>query len=90
VLLTHTDRDPFNPDHAEAFFAVEKARALAAGAGPPSAFGDPFQPPSSCSSSRTSPSSATHADRLRRHHGGDRAEAAAMAEMGAQSHLHTY
>src|SRR5262249_17050044 len=33
VLLTHTDRDPFNPDHAEAFFAFEKARALAAGAG---------------------------------------------------------
>src|SRR5262249_56367876 len=38
VLLTHTDRDPFNPDHAEAFFAVEKARALAAGAGTASAF----------------------------------------------------
>ena len=45
VLLTHTDRDPFNPDHAEAFFAVEKARALAAGAGTASAFGGPFQPP---------------------------------------------
>ena len=38
VLLTHTDRDPFNPDHAAAFFAVERARALAAGAGVPSAF----------------------------------------------------
>ena len=45
MLLTHTDRDPFNPDHAEAFFAVEKARALAAGAGTASAFGGPFQPP---------------------------------------------
>jgi 4-oxalomesaconate hydratase len=45
VLLTHTDRDPFNPDHAEAFSAVEKARALAAGAGTVSAFGGPFQPP---------------------------------------------
>jgi 4-oxalomesaconate hydratase len=45
VLLTHTDRDPFNPDHAEAYFAVEKARALAAGAGTASAFGGPFQPP---------------------------------------------
>ena len=45
VLLTHTDRDPFNPDHAEAFFAVEKARALAAGAGTASAFGGPFDPP---------------------------------------------
>ena len=45
VLLTHTDRDPFNPDHAEAFFAVEKARALAVGAGTASAFGSPFTPP---------------------------------------------
>jgi len=45
VLLTHTDRDPFNPDHATAFFAVEKARALAAGAGTASAFGGPFEPP---------------------------------------------
>jgi len=38
VLLTHTDKDPFNPDHAEAFFAVERARSLAAGAGVASAF----------------------------------------------------
>jgi 4-oxalomesaconate hydratase len=44
VVLTHTDRDPFNPDHAAAFFAVERARALAAGAGVPSAF-DTVQPP---------------------------------------------
>jgi 4-oxalomesaconate hydratase len=38
VVLTHTDRDPFNPDHAVAFFAVERARSLAAGAGVASAF----------------------------------------------------
>ncbi len=44
VLLTHTDRDPFNPDHAAAFFAVERARALAAGAGVPSAF-ETVEPP---------------------------------------------
>jgi 4-oxalomesaconate hydratase len=44
VVLTHTDRDPFNPDHAAAFFAVERARALAAGAGVPSAF-ETVQPP---------------------------------------------
>jgi 4-oxalomesaconate hydratase len=44
VVLTHTDRDPFNPDHAGAFFAVERARALAAGAGVPSAF-ETVQPP---------------------------------------------
>lgn len=44
VVLTHTDRDPFNPDHAVAFFAVERARALAAGAGVPSAF-ETIRPP---------------------------------------------
>jgi 4-oxalomesaconate hydratase len=38
VVVTHTDRDPFNPDHAAAFAAVERARALASGAGVPSAF----------------------------------------------------
>ncbi|MGA9635980.1 MAG: PIG-L family deacetylase, partial [Solirubrobacterales bacterium] len=38
VLITHTDRDPFNPDHPAAFHAVERARALAAGAGVASAF----------------------------------------------------
>jgi len=44
VLVTHTDRDPFNPDHAVAFRAVERARALAAGAGVPSAF-ETVEPP---------------------------------------------
>jgi 4-oxalomesaconate hydratase len=38
VIVTHTDRDPFNPDHPVAFHAVERARALAAGAGVASAF----------------------------------------------------
>ena len=38
VIVTHTDHDPFNPDHAVAFHAVERARALASGAGVPSAF----------------------------------------------------
>jgi 4-oxalomesaconate hydratase len=38
VIVTHTDRDPFNPDHPVAFHAVERARALAAGAGVSSAF----------------------------------------------------
>ena len=44
VLLTHTDRDPFNPDHPVAFAAVDRARALAAGAGVASAF-DTIAPP---------------------------------------------
>ena len=38
VVVTHTDRDPFNPDHPVANAAVERARALAAGAGVRSAF----------------------------------------------------
>ena len=36
VLITHTDTDPFNPDHPVAFAAVGRARGLAAGAGVPS------------------------------------------------------
>jgi 4-oxalomesaconate hydratase len=38
VLITHTDTDPFNPDHPVAHAAVSRARSLAAGAGVPSAF----------------------------------------------------
>ncbi len=38
VLVTHTDTDPFNPDHPVAHHAVQRARALAAGAGVASAF----------------------------------------------------
>jgi len=91
VLLTHTDRDPFNPDHAEAFFAVEKARALAAGAGTASAFGSPFTPPELllfephqpelCNFTPTVFVDITAVIEQKR---------AAMAEMQAQSHLHTY
>lgn len=91
VLLTHTDRDPFNPDHAEAFFAVEKARALAAGAGTASAFGGPFTPPELllfephqpelCNFTPTVFVDITPVIEQKR---------AAMAEMQAQSHLHAY
>ena len=91
VLLTHTDRDPFNPDHAAAYFAVERARALAAGAGTASAFGGPFTPPELmlfephqpelCNFTPTVFVDITDViDRKR----------AAMAEMQAQAHLHTY
>ncbi len=38
VVVTHTDTDPFNPDHPAAHRAVVRARALASGAGVPSAF----------------------------------------------------
>lgn len=38
VILTHTASDPFNPDHPQAYHAVERARLLATGAGVASAF----------------------------------------------------
>jgi 4-oxalomesaconate hydratase len=38
VLVTHTDTDPFNPDHPVAYAAVDRARGLAAGAGVKSGF----------------------------------------------------
>jgi 4-oxalomesaconate hydratase len=90
VLVTHTDRDPFNPDHAAAFFAVERARALAAGAGVPSAFAtvqppelllfEPHQP-ELCNFVPTTFVDITPVIERKR---------AAMAEMQAQAYLHTY
>jgi 4-oxalomesaconate hydratase len=44
VLITHTDTDPFNPDHPCAHHAVSRARTLAAGAGVASAF-ETVRPP---------------------------------------------
>jgi 4-oxalomesaconate hydratase len=44
VLITHTDTDPFNPDHPVAHAAVNRARGLAAGAGVQSAF-ETVKPP---------------------------------------------
>ncbi|MBO8140803.1 MAG: PIG-L family deacetylase [Firmicutes bacterium] len=38
VILTHTEKDPFNPDHPVAHSAVLKARQLASGAGVASGF----------------------------------------------------
>jgi 4-oxalomesaconate hydratase len=90
VLITHTDRDPFNPDHATAFFAVERARALAAGAGVPSSFAtvEPpelllFEPhqPELCNFTPTTFVDITPV--YERKH-------AAMEEMKAQTYLHTY
>jgi 4-oxalomesaconate hydratase len=90
VVLTHTDRDPFNPDHAAAFFAVERARALAAGAGVPSAFEtvEPpelllFEPhqPELCNFLPTTFVDIAPVIEQKQ---------AAMAEMKAQAYLHTY
>ena len=44
VLVTHTDTDPFNPDHPVAHTAVDRARGLAAGAGVQSGF-ETIRPP---------------------------------------------
>ncbi|GAB3043509.1 PIG-L deacetylase family protein [Sediminivirga luteola] len=38
VILTHPDKDPFNPDHPVARQAVDRARLLTSGAGVDSAF----------------------------------------------------
>lgn len=38
VILTHSEKDPFNPDHPLTFQAVQRARLLSSGAGVPSAF----------------------------------------------------
>jgi 4-oxalomesaconate hydratase len=38
VIVTHTERDPFNPDHPVVFQAVQRARLLACGAGVASGF----------------------------------------------------
>jgi 4-oxalomesaconate hydratase len=90
VVVTHTDRDPFNPDHAAAFFAVEQARALAAGAGVPSAF-ETVQPPELLLFEPHQPElcnfhPTTFVDITRV----IEQKQAAMAEMQAQAYLHTY
>ncbi len=38
VIVTHADRDPFNPDHGMASAAVQRARMLSTGSGVESAF----------------------------------------------------
>src|SRR4051794_16116174 len=90
VLVTHTDKDPFNPDHAVAYFAVERARGLAAGAGVASAFDTipppalyTFEPhqPELCNFIPTTFVDITPVIEKKQ---------AAMAEMKAQSYLQTY
>jgi 4-oxalomesaconate hydratase len=90
VILTHTDRDPFNPDHPVAFRAVERARALASGAGVQSAFEtiappqlflfEPHQP-ELCDFTPTTFLDITAVMERKR---------AAMAEMKAQTYLQSY
>jgi len=83
-------RDPFNPDHPVAFQAVEKARALASGAGVSSAFEtisppdfylfEPHQP-ELCEFVPTTFVDISSVIEQKR---------AAMAEMKAQEYLQTY
>lgn len=90
VLITHTDVDPFNPDHPVAFAAVDRARSLAAGAGVSSAFAtitppqlflfEPHQP-ELCHFTPT-----VHVDITAVWE----TKLAAMEEMRAQSYLQTY
>ncbi len=90
VLITHTDTDPFNPDHPVAFAAVSRARGLAAGAGVPSAFGtirppelflfEPHQP-ELCNFTPTTFVDITPVMEKK---------LAAMAEMKAQRYLQSY
>ena len=90
VLVTHTDTDPFNPDHPVAYAAVNRARGLAAGAGVPSGFAtikppalflfEPHQP-ELCNFMPTTHVDITSVMDQKR---------AAMAEMKAQAYLQTY
>jgi 4-oxalomesaconate hydratase len=90
VLITHTDTDPFNPDHPVANEAVGRARSLAAGAGVQSSFTtvrppefflfEPHQP-ELCNFMPTTFVDITVVMDAKR---------AAMAEMKAQKYLHTY
>jgi len=90
VLITHTDTDPFNPDHPVASVAVARARGLAAGAGVQSAFEtvtppelflfEPHQP-ELCNFTPTTFVDITPVMGRK---------LAAMAEMKAQKYLQTY
>ncbi len=90
VVVTHTDTDPFNPDHPVAYAAVDRARGLAAGAGVSSAFAtikppalylfEPHQPELCNFIPTTFVDITAVMDRKR----------AAMAEMKAQAYLRTY
>jgi 4-oxalomesaconate hydratase len=90
VLVTHTDVDPFNPDHPVAHHAVDRARSLAAGAGVESAFTtvrppqlflfEPHQP-ELCNFTPTTFVDITTVFEKKK---------AAMAHMKAQAYLQTY
>jgi 4-oxalomesaconate hydratase len=90
TLVTHTDTDPFNPDHPIAYEVVERARSLAAGAGVSSAFASVkppqlflFEPhqPELCNFMPTTFVDITEVIEAKKE---------AMAAMEAQKYLQTY
>jgi 4-oxalomesaconate hydratase len=90
VLVTHTDTDPFNPDHPVAHAVVTRARSLAAGAGVASAF-DSIRPPDLFLFEPHQPelcnfTPTTFVDITAVYEAKQRA----MAAMAAQSYLQTY
>lgn len=90
VVLTHTSKDPFNPDHPVASEATERARLLSSGAGVASAFKritpptlyyfEPHQPELSGFVPTTFLDITAVMDK----------KAEAMSAMGAQSYLKDY
>jgi 4-oxalomesaconate hydratase len=90
LILTHAERDPFNPDHPVAFATTERARQLASGAGVASAFStvrppelllfEPHQP-ELCGFVPTTFLDITPVWALKEQ---------AMAAMGAQEYLRSY
>jgi 4-oxalomesaconate hydratase len=90
AVVTHTDTDPFNPDHPAAHHAVVRARALAAGAGVASAF-DTIAPPDLYLFEPHQPElcnfrPTTFVDITAVHE----AKAEAMGSMGSQAYLQEY
>jgi 4-oxalomesaconate hydratase len=90
VIITHTERDPFNPDHPLAYAAVQRASILASGSGVASGFStikpaelflfEPHQP-EHCGFVPTTFVDITEAFPLKQR---------AMEAMAAQSYLHQY
>ena len=90
AILTHTERDPFNPDHPLAFTTVQRARLLSAGAGVASAF-ERIDPPTwFCFEPHQPELSGFIPDTFIDITSVFEKKIAAMAYMGAQSYLKTY
>ena len=90
VILTHSEKDPFNPDHPVAFETVIRARLLASGAGVESAF-ERITPPAVYSFEPHQPElSGFMPNVFLDITAGFEQKVAAMGVMGAQSYLKDY